>query len=333
MLAAVLLMLLAVLGSGWGGKGGALFPSRAFQPELTAEAPATLHEQRYPVPQALQVLATMSDSPYIFDGPDADVILRAPLQPESDEFKDFHVHKLILSIASSVFRDILSIPQPPRHTSEDTTLDVIKVTEPAGVLRAFLELIYPVDPPVIEYLWLVDDLFRLADKYAAKGVSGRLKKFLVSPSFLADNPIGVFAIACRNNLHEEEKLALFHTFSIDVVGEITLGHLESMTTTTYHRLLAKHALRQEQLVDAVDQAALHMMGSLGSCDCIEELKKEIRLVTPRRPFLDREILDACFASVRDRGSRSCSTRICICTPVRAARFPSDIMRAIQAIPM
>jgi hypothetical protein len=76
-----------------------------------------------------------------------------------------------------------------------------------------------------------------------------------------------------------------------------------------------------------------MMGSLGSCDCIEELKKEIRLVTSRRPFLDREILDARFASVRDRGSRSCSTRICMCTPVRAPVFPSEIMRAIQAIPM
>jgi hypothetical protein len=175
----------------------------------------------------------MSASSYIFDGPNADMILRAPSTPGSDEFKDFHVHKLILSIASSVFRDILSIPQLPRHTSEDTTLDVIKVTEPAGVLRNFLELIYPVNPPAIQYLWLVDDLFRLADKYSAKGVNEKLKKRLVSSSFLENDPVGVFAIACRNNLQEEESLALFHTFSIDVVGEISFGHLDSMTTTTY----------------------------------------------------------------------------------------------------
>ena len=52
----------------------------------------------------------MSVPSYAFDDPDADVILRAPLQPGSDEFKDFHVHKLILSIASTTFRDTFSIP-------------------------------------------------------------------------------------------------------------------------------------------------------------------------------------------------------------------------------
>ena len=274
----------------------------------------------------------MLASPYAFDDPDADVILRAPLQPGSDEFRDFHVYKNILSIASSVFRDILSIPQPLHLTSGDTTLDVVGVTDPANVLETFLQLIYPVDPPVIEDLRLVDDLFRLADKYAAKGVSAKLKKLLVSPSFLKDDPIGVFAVACRNNLEEEEGLAVSHTFLIDVVGEISDEHLESMTAKAYHRLLAKHALRQEQLVGAVDQGSRGMQR--GVCTCVRKLKQEIRLATSGRPFLDREILDKCYFSMKALSYR-CGARSgnCIYDADEGTAFLSNIMRAIQAIPM
>jgi hypothetical protein len=275
----------------------------------------------------------MSASPYIFDGPDADVILRGPLQLGSDEFRDFHVHKLILSIASGVFRDILAIPQPLRHTSGDATLDVIDVTEPATVIEPFLQLIYPVDPPVIEDLQLVDELFRLADKYAAKGVSTKLKKFLVSPSFLKDDPIGVFVIARRSRLVEEERLAVSHTFSIDVVDRISGENLQTMMAETYHHLLTEHARRRQRLIAAIDEGLRQALG--GSCSCVENLKKEIRLRISGRPFLDRELLDTCFSSVRDLKKRGyqCTGGGCIYEAERGAIFLSGVMRAIQAIPM
>jgi hypothetical protein len=271
----------------------------------------------------------MSASPYTFDSPDADAILRAPLQPGSNEFKDFRVHKLILSIASSVFRDILSIPQPPHHPSEGTTLDVIGVTEPATVIEPFLQLIYPVDPPAIEDLRLLDDLFRLADKYAAKGVGAKLKKLLVSPSFLKDDPIGVFAVACRNDLEEEERLAVLHTFSINIVGEISEEHLQAMTTKTYHRLLAKHASRRKQLVDAIGQVPAV---GVTWCPCVRNLKREIRFVTSERPFLDREILDTCLSSMRASCSKCKGGEYCIHGAQQGASLTSGIMRVIKAMP-
>ena len=125
----------------------------------------------------------MSASPRIFDGPGGDIILRAPLELGSDESKDFHVHKIILSVASTVFQDAFSIPQPPHPTSElkNTTLDVVPVTEPAVVLETFLQFIYPVDPPVVESLRLLGALFQIADKYQATGVTTKLKHILVSP--------------------------------------------------------------------------------------------------------------------------------------------------------
>jgi len=52
--------------------------------------------------------------------PDADVILRA------SGGKEFHAHKLVLSLASPVFRDMFSVPQPPQspHNSPPSTLTI-----------------------------------------------------------------------------------------------------------------------------------------------------------------------------------------------------------------
>jgi len=268
----------------------------------------------------------MSASPHIFDGPDADVILRAPLQPGSEEFKDFHVHKLILSIASIVFRDTFSIPQPSCNTSESTTLDVVQVTESAEALETFLQFIYPVDPPVIEDLRLVDDLFQLTEKYMAKGVSTKLKKLLVSPSFLKDDPIGVFAIARRHDLDEEERLAISHTFSVNVVSQISERHLQIMTAKTYHHLLTEHSRRREQLINAA-----HSVQCL--CRCGEKLEKEMRTRMTERPYLDRGMLEACLPSTGSMDSIGCgSHRACTSlTPGLRSAFLAEVTYKILTV--
>ena len=158
----------------------------------------------------------MSDSSYAFDAPDADVIIRAPLQQGSKELKDFRVHKTILSVASTPFRDVFSIPQPPQPAESDTTLPIVQVAESAGDFEIFLRLIYPIEPPVINSLQLVDHL-RLAEKYMATGVHARLKQILFSPSFLRDDPVLVYAIACRANLNKEAIFAILRTLETDLV--------------------------------------------------------------------------------------------------------------------
>ena len=272
----------------------------------------------------------MSASPYIFDGPDPDVILRAPLQSGSYELKDFHVHKLVLSIASITFRDTFSIPQPPRNTSnsDDGTLDVVQVTESANVLEPFLQLIYPVDPPVIENLRLVDDLFRAADKYVAKGITTRLKKLLISPSFLKDDPIGVFTIACCNDLEEEARLALPHTFTIDVLGQISEERLQAMTARAYHRLLTEHALHRKRLMGALD-AAWRSLDPQSRCRCMERLGEKVHIRICGRPFLDRETLENCLACVDNLGCAGAGSGSCIKT--RSPFFLFDAMRRIKAL--
>src|SRR5882762_7830629 len=165
----------------------------------------------------------MSTSPYAFDSPDADVILRAPLHPddpESTEFKDFHTHKATLSTASTIFRDMFSVPQPSQPPEGDANLSIVPVADHADLFETFLRLIYPIEPPAITSPQTVGRLFQLASKYVASGVYARLRQILVSPSFLRSDPVWVYAIACHMDLGEETELAISHTYQIDLVQDI-----------------------------------------------------------------------------------------------------------------
>ena len=242
----------------------------------------------------------MSTPYHPFDAHDADVILRAPLEQTSDQFKDFRAHKAILSVASIFFHDMFSLPQPPQPTTGDTSLPIIPVTESADVFEVFLRLIYPVEPPAITSLKLLDNLFRVAEKYMANSVHARLRQILaLSPSFLRNDPIWVFALACRANLDAEAEAATRLTFKMDPVRDIPHTHLQMMTVEAYNRLLTAHATRRAQLIAAVNRAKTPS-GALGACSCgswfYTRLGSNISLAIWEKPFLDKQRLDSCLPS-------------------------------------
>ena len=240
----------------------------------------------------------MSDSPYTFESPDADIILRAPLRPddpESAQFKDFHTHKAILSTASTIFHDMFSVPQPPQSAEDDASLPVVPVVEPAEI---FLRIIYPIELPTIDSPRIVGHLLQLSEKYMTNGVHTRLKQILASPSFLRNDPIWVYAIACRMDLDEEAKLAIRHTYQINLIRDVSPPLLQEMTTETYNRLLRSHAARREELTTVVNKTKCP--ACKGKCVCgigfYTNLRKEISLAIWERPFLNRRRLDSCLPS-------------------------------------
>jgi len=191
------------------------------------------------------------------------------------------------------------LPQPPQPPADDITIPVIQVTEPAEVFEAFLRLIYPIEPPVIGSLQLVGDLFQLADKYMANGVRARLRQILVSPSFLRDDPIWVYALACRADLDAEAELAIPLTFNINLVRDIPRTHLRMMTGEAYNRLLTSHADRRAELMSIVYRTEHQKQEWNGSrCACGDwfntRLENSITLAMWERPFLDRQRLWSCL---------------------------------------
>lgn len=71
------------------------------------------------------------------NSPTADVILRS----SGPKVVEFRVHKAILSIASPVFEDMFSLPQPVTEKA----LPVCDVSEDAITVEALLRLVYPVE--------------------------------------------------------------------------------------------------------------------------------------------------------------------------------------------
>jgi len=272
----------------------------------------------------------MATSSYAFDAHDADVILRAPLQPGSDQFKDFRAHKVILSIASTLFHDMFSLPQPPQPATGDVTLPIVQVTESADVFEVFLQLIYPVEPPPVTSLQLVDDLFQLAEKYTAESVHTKLKQILVPPSspFLRDDPIWVYALACRANLDAEAELAIPLTFKIDPVQDIPLTHLRMMTTEAYNRLLKAHSARRAALVSAVNRPGVPSCRVGCHKGFYRRLRKDISLAIWERPFLDRQRLDLCLP---DSESVCGSGSGCRVSEQAISRYFTDVLGEVEKL--
>lgn len=281
----------------------------------------------------------MSASSYTFDSPDADVIIRAPLHPdhpESTEFRDFHTHKIILSTASAIFRDMFSIPQPLQPTQGDATLPIVHVAESAETFELFLRLIYPIEPPAINSLRMVDHLSQLTAKYMVDCIRPRLKPALVSPSFLKNDPVWVYTIACRMDLNEEAELAISHTYRIDLVQDIPHTLLRAMTAEMYNRLLKSHATRREALISVLNRNKGLPSPYEGKCNCgpwfFTRLFKNIILAIWERPILDRQRLDLCLSKVEGMPKSGCTPGTpCRVSAQGTSAYFASILDAIEKL--
>jgi hypothetical protein len=86
-------------------------------------------------PQALINLTASPLEPFVV--PNADLIIR------SSDLVDFRVHKPVLAMASPIFEDLLSLPQP----SDSETiggLSMVQLSEGSELLNSLISMLYPV---------------------------------------------------------------------------------------------------------------------------------------------------------------------------------------------
>jgi len=182
-----------------------------------------------------------------FDGPDGDIILRAQGPPAN---RDFRVHKLFLSIASPVFRDMFGIPQPT-PVARGADIEIIDMTDPPRALHLVLKLIYPFPPPDIDRLDLLVEGLVITDKYNIEGARARLR--LALTKFINDAPLRVYAIACRFGFDEEAEAASSLTTTIYLPALTDLpDDLKYISAPAYHKLIVLHTKHRDDIEDAVD---------------------------------------------------------------------------------
>ena len=177
----------------------------------------------------------------MFYWPDGDVILRSTHPTGS---RDFRVHKLFLSYASPVFRDMFKLPQPSSPASE---VDIVDLVDPPQVLELILRFIYPCPSPVISDLTLLPEVLILADKYDIEVVRSGLRPSLTN--LAKTEPLRAYAIACRLGLEDEMKIASSHTLSINLPALTRLpDEFKLIPATEYHRLIHLHARYRDAIL-------------------------------------------------------------------------------------
>ncbi|KAG8949879.1 hypothetical protein FRC04_008182 [Tulasnella sp. 424] len=131
----------------------------------------------------------------------------------------FVVYRVILSLASSVWNDMFSLPQSSEGLSGEHP--VIPVDEDPETMETLLTMLYPMQPPRIESYDLAIKLVQACDKYFINPsrLSAFLHSILRTTDALEKNPLGVYALAWRLQMEEELKIASRYTHCLDLYDQ------------------------------------------------------------------------------------------------------------------
>ena len=193
-----------------------------------------------------------------FNAPDADIILRAPGPPK----RDFRVHKLILSLASPVFKGMFSLPQPTSDSSRESVagIEVVEVTDPTGALDIILRMIYPsFTPPSLDGDFDFDTLVEclvIADKYEIGRAGSQLRDALARAC--PTRPLRVYAVAARfgfTKLMDFTSHRISSSVHLPEISELP-DDFDFVSATAYHRLVRQRAIYVEAMAEIIKQTLL-----------------------------------------------------------------------------
>lgn len=142
-----------------------------------------------------------------FERRDAGLIIR------SCDQVNFHVHKVILGVASATFEDMFTAARQERDEP------VVNLAEDSKTLYRLLTAIYPVDLSIPETFEEYISLIASCQKYKMDSTAAHIRSLLkerTPPLFTALNSFRAYGIASRYHLKEEALLAARLTLECDM---------------------------------------------------------------------------------------------------------------------
>ena len=210
------------------------------------------------------------------DFTNVDIILR------SVEGQEFPAHKFMLSLVSPVFRDMFTLPQPPKTPP----VPVVDVCETGEVLDLFLRCIYPVPKPdinKIEGIELLEALVIAADKYDAKVVLEAVERSLVAPQNLKEDPLRAYAVSRASPALHGLADAAAQCMTFRTITGADPCTIERLTTTDLHRLVMYLDVRENDAKINVEDPdwvisynPLHNPLHNPLCSCSDEVRLEMK---------------------------------------------------------
>lgn len=213
-----------------------------------------------PQPEIPVVERTSAAPP--FNRTDADILLRSTDQVY------FRLHKVLLTIASTVFQSMFSLSERANGSSPgDEIIDglrVVDVEERAEYLDILLRFCYPpavTETPVLSSLDTIQTVLRLAQKYNMHGVLSLLRTQLVAPKILDEESMRVFAFACHHRMKDEMRIAARYTLR-HTPAEPSDDGLRLITGSAYHDLVAYRQTCQAAIAAILSGPNFPWMGQL-----------------------------------------------------------------------
>jgi len=163
-----------------------------------------------------------------FDDPRADLVLR------SSDGVNFRVFKIILSLASSVFADMFTLPSPPASSDEPP---VVMLPEDADTLDLALRHCYPIRSPEVVKQRDARVLLEFARKYQVDLIEPSLTRFLTDT--IESDPVGVYALAVAYECHDIAGKALRSSLRLPMYL-LQSPELQYSTTEQYQALIHYH---------------------------------------------------------------------------------------------
>jgi len=170
-----------------------------------------------------------------FDHVDAaDIIVR------SSDGMYFRMIKLLLSLASPIFKDLFSLPRSTEGIDEAKDgLPIVDLAEKSGTIKNLLSFCYPAiyngNVGLVETLSEVSALLEVVQKYEMEGIRKAVVRSLIQPRFLEQEPLRVYAIACRHKLETEARLAAKHTLHRPSMEDAYFEELASIDAGQLYR--------------------------------------------------------------------------------------------------
>ncbi|KZT63748.1 hypothetical protein DAEQUDRAFT_719057 [Daedalea quercina L-15889] len=182
-----------------------------------------------------------------FDDPKADFILRS-----SDDVH-FRVSRFILHLASPFFASMLEIGQAPSNATGEPQAEgeelrdgcpVVPVQEDSDTLDNLLRIIFPQEDPALDDLTKLTPVLAAALKYemikATRLTGTKLR------TFVPQEPLRVWAIAVRNRLEAEARLAADEICHQQIIVlDAFPPEMQHIDAGAYYRLLRYRRLEGE----------------------------------------------------------------------------------------
>ncbi|KAI0791432.1 hypothetical protein C8Q75DRAFT_77326 [Abortiporus biennis] len=236
-----------------------------------------------------------------FNYPNADVIIRS----SAPNKVDFRVHKFILSLSSSFFETMFTLPDASQKAPK-TNLPVVDVSEPADTIDPLLRIIYPSIPdPTFDTLDKLRLVLQAAHKFEMHSSLGSLRHFLLTPVFLEKEPLRVYALAASYDFEDEAKVASRHTLRFRLADYQYSEEMKSMSGYYYHRLVVIRATRENQAKKLIQACYLRCASG---CDggFFNDWKLRAEIALSDRP-ISTDIFKHHFIY---RNRRTCSSQSC-----------------------